>query len=122
MSHLPRNSENDRTRSLKCNGIAYLRLLDSKQTQTPKVRGKILDLSLLSCCIETESPLAACAGDRLEVYFELNGLPTLLKGMTIAIQDENRFDIEFIDVSSRKKEDLKFLLDELMEDLPPEEA
>ena len=120
MFNLPQDCENGSKRSqrLECNGIAYLRLLAPERTQMLKVRGKVLDLSLLGCYIETERPLSVRVGDRLEVYFELNGLPILLMGITRAIHDENQFDIEFVDVSSRKREDLKFLLDELMEDLP----
>lgn len=108
----------DRRRSprLKCRGNAQLRLLDYEAAQSIQFQGKILDLSLFGCCIETEKTVPLRVKDRLEVYFQLNGLPILVMGETKVIHAENRFGIEFLDLSPRKKEQLSFLMSELIED------
>lgn len=109
----------DRRRSprLECLGNAQLRILDFESAHTVQVQGKILNLSLIGCCIEAERPVCLRVLDKLEVYFHLNGTPILVMGVARAIHSKTRIGIEFVDVSSRKEEQIRFIMNDLLETL-----
>ncbi len=115
----PWKGVDDRRRSprLECCGNAQLRMLDLESTRTVQFQGKILNLSLLGCCIETDSAVPLRVLDRLEVYFQLNGMPILVMGITRAVHSQHRIGIEFQDVSPRKQEQIRFIMNELLEQL-----
>jgi c-di-GMP-binding flagellar brake protein YcgR len=92
-------------------------MLDFESAQTVQFQGKILNLSLIGCCVETEKPVALRVADRLEVYFQLNGMPVLVMGVTRAVHSHQRIGIEFLHVSPRKQEQLRFIMSELLEKL-----
>jgi c-di-GMP-binding flagellar brake protein YcgR len=109
----------DRRRSprLECTGNAHLRMLDLESAGTVQFHGKILNLSLLGCCIEIESVIPFRVKDRLEVYFQLNGMPVLIMGIIRAIHTKHKIGIEFLDVSTRKQEQLRYIMNDLLEQL-----
>lgn len=109
----------DRRRSprLDCCGNAQLRMVNLESADPIQFHGKILNLSLIGCCVETERPVALRVMDRLEVYFQLNGMPVLVMGVTRAIHSPHRIGIEFLDVSPRKQDQIRFLVSELLETL-----
>src|SRR5262249_46461218 len=95
----------------------HLRMLDPDSSHTAQFPGKVVNLSLLGCCIETETETQFRVHDRLEVYFQLNGMPVLVMGVARAIHPQQRVGIEFQDVSPRKLEQLQFIMRELLEQL-----
>lgn len=109
--------ERRRSPRLDCCGNAQLRMLNLESANAVQFQGKILNLSLIGCCIETENPVPLRVADRLEVYFQLNGMPILVMGVTRAVHSQHRIGIEFLEVSPRKQEQLRFLMNELLETL-----
>jgi hypothetical protein len=109
--------ERRRSPRLECHGSAQVRMLDADSSNPPQFQGKIVNLSLLGCCFETEAEVPVRKGDRLEVFFQLNGMPVLIMGVARAIHSPQRTGIEFLDVSPRKLEQLQFIMRELLEQL-----
>lgn len=75
--------------------------------------GRILDLSLHGCCLQTDQPFPLGIYRRVETEFQLHGLPVRLAGVTQSIHDRRTLGIRFLDVSPRKLEQLQQLIREI---------
>ena len=75
--------------------------------------GRILDLSQGGCRIRTEERFPVGIYTRVEVEFRFGGLPFRLGGVVQAIHDRRLVGIRFLDLSDRKKEQVKELIDEI---------
>jgi c-di-GMP-binding flagellar brake protein YcgR len=87
-----------------------------------RLRGRIEDLSPGGCRIRTEVPFSVGIYVRTEVDFNLDGLPFRMPGVTQAIYDKHTIGIRFLEMSSRKREQLLHLIEYLKEDSDPEAA
>ncbi|MFZ1086878.1 MAG: PilZ domain-containing protein [Terracidiphilus sp.] len=90
---------------------AVLRLLKDGSHQN----GTITGLSLEGCTFRTMSPFAAGLHARVEVDFQMRGLPFLLAGVTEDVRDKTSVDIRFLEMSDRKQGELAELIEELKE-------
>jgi c-di-GMP-binding flagellar brake protein YcgR len=79
------------------------------------LRGRILDLSQSGCRICTPQPFPVGIYTRVEAEFQLHGLPFRLAGVTQAHYDPNNVGIRFLDVSSRKRQQIDQLIQEIGE-------
>jgi hypothetical protein len=59
--------------------------------------------------------MPAIENPRIEVHLSLQGAPLLVAGIVRQIMNDHRAGIEFIDVSSRKAEQITALFAELIE-------
>lgn len=87
-----------------------------------RLKGRIIDLSLGGCRIRTDERFPVGIYTRIETEFNLEGLPFRLGGVVQAIQGKDVVGIRFLDMSERKKEQLKQLTDELEETLAKNRA
>jgi c-di-GMP-binding flagellar brake protein YcgR len=83
-----------------------------------KLPGRIVDLSLGGCCFRADHPFLLGVFRRIEVEFRMAGLPFRLSGVTQAIYDRHRIGIRFLDMSERKREQLRQLMCEMAENDP----
>jgi c-di-GMP-binding flagellar brake protein YcgR len=81
-----------------------------------RLNGRILDLSLGGCRIQTDENFPVGIFTRVEAEFRLEGMPFRLGGVIQAIHDRHHVGIRFLDLSSRKREQLELLIEEI-EDL-----
>jgi len=81
-----------------------------------RLNGRILDLSLGGCQIQTDEFFPVGIFTRVEAEFRLEGMPFRLGGVIQTIHDRHHVGIRFLDMSSRKKEQLELLIEEI-EDL-----
>ena len=77
------------------------------------VHGRIVDLSVSGCRIQTRTKFPVGIYRRIEVEFRIDGLPFRLAGVTQAIHDPCNVGIRFLDVSERKREQLNQLIEEI---------
>jgi hypothetical protein len=75
--------------------------------------GRIQDLSPNGCCIHTEERFPVGIYTRVEVEFRLYGLPFRLSGVVQAIHNRDKVGIRFLDMSSRKQEQVVELINEI---------
>ncbi len=80
-----------------------------------QLEGHVLDLSLAGCIVRLNHPYAGNIMVRVEVDFEVRGLHFRLPGVTEAFQDKHTVEVRFLDVSTRKKEDLEQVIRETIE-------
>jgi len=80
-----------------------------------KLAGHIVDLSLGGCRIHTVDRFPVGIYTRVEIEFRLQGMPLLLGGVIQAIHDRNHVGIRFLDMSSRKREQVAELIAEIDE-------
>jgi c-di-GMP-binding flagellar brake protein YcgR len=82
-----------------------------------RLQGRILDLSLNGCRIHTDERFPVGIYTRVETEFLLEGLPFRLGGVIQTIQDRERRNvgIRFLDMSSRKREQIEQLMEEIKE-------
>lgn len=80
-----------------------------------RITGRVLDLSPAGCRIRTAEKLAVGIYRRVELEFQLRGMPLRLAGVTQAIHDKFTVGIRFVDLSERKREQLSTLIAELEE-------
>jgi hypothetical protein len=82
-----------------------------------QVRGRIQDLSVGGCRIHTDERFPVGIYTRVETEFHLEGLPFRLGGVIQAIHDQGRqlVGIRFLDMSSRKREQVEQLIEEIEE-------
>jgi c-di-GMP-binding flagellar brake protein YcgR len=80
-----------------------------------RLTGRILDLSLGGCRIRTDERFPVGIYTRIETEFLLEGLPFRLGGVIQAIHDRHNVGIRFLDMSSRKREQLEQLIEEIEE-------
>ena len=81
-----------------------------------RLNGRILDLSPGGCRIQTDENFPVGIFTRIEAEFRLEGMPFRLGGVIQAIHDRHHVGIRFLDMSSRKREQLELLIDDI-EDL-----
>lgn len=83
--------------------------------------GRIVDLSLSGCRIRTNERFPVGIYTRVETEFRLEGLPFRLGGVIQAVHDRDRHNvgIRFLDMSSRKREQVEQLIEELEETRHP---
>jgi hypothetical protein len=81
------------------------------------IHGRILDLSLNGCRIQTDERFPVGIYTRVETEFRLEGLPFRLGGVIQAIHDRERrnIGIRFLDMSIRKQEQVEQLMEEIRE-------
>jgi len=81
------------------------------------LNGRILDLSLNGCRIRTEERFPVGIYTRVETEFRLEGLPFRLGGVIQAIHDRERrhVGIRFLDMSTRNREHVEQLMEEIRE-------
>lgn len=77
------------------------------------VEGRILDLSMGGCRIQTNRRFPVGLFRRVEAQFRIHGLPFRLAGVTQAIYDPFNVGIRFLDMTERKREQLAQLIDEI---------
>lgn len=109
---------NDRRRSprLECLGSAQVRMLNVESTRDAQFDGKIVNLSLVGCCFESNSPVVSFRlQDFVEVHFQINGITMLLMGSISAIHSSTKFGIDFQNVGSRKQDQLRYIISDLTE-------
>lgn len=81
-----------------------------------RLPGRILDLSLDGCRIRTDEHFPVGIYIRVEVEFSVDGLPFRLGGVIQAIHDRNNVGIRFLDMSSRRREQIEQLIEEMREE------
>ena len=92
---------------------AVLRLLKDNSQQ----KGAITGLRLEGCCLQTAQPFVAGIHVRVEVDFQMRGLPFLLAGVTEDVRNQKTVDIRFLEMSFRKRQELAELIEELREEV-----
>jgi c-di-GMP-binding flagellar brake protein YcgR len=82
-----------------------------------RLQGRILDLSLGGCRIRTDERFPVGIYTRVETEFRVKGLPFQLGGVIQAIHDRERRNvgIRFLDMSSRKREQVEQLIEDFRE-------
>jgi hypothetical protein len=82
-----------------------------------RLAGRIQDLSVGGCRIRTDERFPVGIYTRVETEFRLEGLPFRLGGVIQAVHDRDRrlVGIRFLDMSSRKREQLEQLIEEIDE-------
>ena len=78
-----------------------------------RLPGRILDLSLGGCRIRSNQRFPVGIYTRVETEFRVEGLSFRLGGVIQALHDPNTVGIRFLDISSRKREQLNQLIDEI---------
>jgi len=82
------------------------------------LRGNILDLSLGGCRIHCHGKFPVGIYTRVETEFCVAGMPFRLAGVIQGVHGANDVGIRFLDMSSRKRDQLELLLHEIEEKLP----
>jgi len=83
-----------------------------------RLPGRILDLSLDGCRICTDDCFPVGIYTRIEVEFQLEGLPFRLGGVIQAIHDRERrsIGIRFVDMSDRRRKQVEQLIEEIQQE------
>ena len=92
-------------------GYARIHLLSLYSRMT----GTIVDVSMGGCRIRTFDRFPAGAYRRVEVEFVVDGLPLFLPGVTQVIYDKHTVGIRFVEVTARKRDQLKTVIEEINE-------
>lgn len=102
--------EADRRRSPRfvCGGHAQLNCLPSSGIA---LRGRLRDLSLGGCCLDTALPVDF--GPRAEVVVRVNAASFRALGEVRAVRDRSRAGLEFVQFSSRGRDMLADLIADL---------
>jgi c-di-GMP-binding flagellar brake protein YcgR len=77
--------------------------------------GRIVDLSLGGCRIQTDSQFLIGIYTRVEVEFHIAGQPFRLGGVIQATQNGRQLGIRFLDMSARKREQMEQLIEDVQE-------
>lgn len=77
--------------------------------------GRIIDISIGGCRIRCDQRFPVGVYTRVETEFRIEGLPFRLGGVGQAIHDRHTVGIRFLDMSSRKREQLEQLIEEIKE-------
>lgn len=77
------------------------------------LRGRIADLSLSGCRIQTEEQFQVGIYTRVEAEFYLQRLPFRLAGVIQVVHDSRTIGIWFLDLSDRKREQVADLIAEI---------
>jgi hypothetical protein len=90
-------------------GYARIHLLSLHARMT----GTIIDVSMGGCRIRTLDRFPVGAYRRVEVEFVLDGLPLLLPGVTQVIHDKWTVGVRFVELTARKRGQLKTVIEEI---------
>ena len=82
--------------------------------------GRIIDISIGGCRIRCDERFPVGIYTRVDTEFHLEGLPFRLGGVVQAIHNQHTVGISFLDMSSRKREQLSELIEEIR-NTPPKE-
>jgi hypothetical protein len=105
------SKERRRNQRFPCCGYAEVHL----PVDTTSYCAKILDLSLEGCQVQLTKPVNL-QEDILDLVFTVNGLPFFVRGHVQYIRHETRIGIQFMLLSSRARQQLIDLLNELQEE------
>ncbi len=94
---------------LSVDGLASLFLVKHGSS----VPCRVVDLSMGGCLLETQKQLLAGIQLRVEVTFKVRGLAFRFNGVTQWTDGRQRIGIRFVDVTSRRKDELVELLREV---------
>lgn len=75
--------------------------------------GTIAALSAEGCCLRTSKPYIGGIYLRVEVDFQMRGLPFRLGGVVENVHDKSTIDIRFLEMSPRKRSELAEVIEEL---------
>lgn len=78
-----------------------------------QIPGRIVDMSLNGCRIHTTDRFHVGVFTRVEVEFQLAGLPFRLAGVIQAIHGRQQIGIRFLDMSERKRKQVEILIAEI---------
>jgi hypothetical protein len=81
-----------------------------------RMKGAIVGLSQEECSFQAARPFTAGTQLRVEVDFQMRGLPFLLVGIIKDVRNQKTVDIRFIEMSYRKRQELAELIEELREE------
>jgi c-di-GMP-binding flagellar brake protein YcgR len=95
-------------------GLASIVLIKSGSV----LRGTIQDLSLSGCHILCHEKFPVGIYTRVQIDFYLEGMSFLLAGVVQAIYGPKDVGIRFLDISSRKRDQIQQLIQEIEETLP----
>ncbi len=95
--------------------------VDCPATITPvlgasRMTGRLLELSLGGCRVETDQRYLANIMVRMEVEFNMRGIPFRLVGVTVGTRSKTSFAVRFLDMSERRREQLAELLAEIAQE------
>lgn len=107
----PPPAERRREARLPVDGRAVLTLLDT----AIHLRGRVLDLSRQGCQFRTDDCFPMGIYRRVEIEFQIAGLPFRLAGVTQSVHKANRVGVRFLDISERKRTQLDELIVEIQE-------
>jgi hypothetical protein len=92
----------------QCWGTTWINLLP----EGIKTLGYLINLGLGGCHIDTDAPLPARVGDRVEVLLYLDGFTLRLAGVVIHMEENNaRVGIAFTAVSPRKAGQIRHVME-----------
>jgi len=80
-----------------------------------RIPGRILDLSLSGCRVRTFARFPLGIYTRVETEFHHQGVPFRLGGVIQAIHDCKTVGIRFLDLSERKRQQVRELIQEIAE-------
>jgi c-di-GMP-binding flagellar brake protein YcgR len=80
-----------------------------------RLPGRILDLSVGGCRIRADERFPVGIYTRVETEFSVKGLSFRLAGVVQAIHDQHTIGIRFLDMSSRKREQVEELIEDIRE-------
>jgi hypothetical protein len=75
--------------------------------------GRVVDLSLSGCKLRTDERYVAGIFVRVEIEFNLRGIPFRLAGVSQVIFDPHTIGVRFLDVSERRRSQLIELIREM---------
>ena len=80
-----------------------------------RLQGRILDLSVGGCRIRADERFPVGIYTRVETEFRVKGMAFRLAGVVQAIHDRHTIGIRFLDMSSRKREQVEELIEDIRE-------
>ena len=98
---------------LRCKGTAEVHLYPADITYD----GTLADLCLGGCCVQVSKPVEEPPGTHVEVYLRVMGTTVQVTGVLCHVRDQVRAGIQFTGLSSRKREEIHELMDELFEEV-----
>lgn len=79
----------------------------------PEVRGTLSNLCAKGCAIDSEREIAAVVNNQVEVRLEVEGFQLRLLGVVRHLEDNHLAGIEFVELSSRKVDQIEEVMKEL---------
>jgi len=82
-------------------------------TAVSQLQGRMRDLSMGGCHLETDHPFVAGVLSRVEVQFQLRGIAFRLVGVTAGSRSSKSFAIRFLEMSRSRQEELAEVIAEV---------